>query len=466
MKKIFFFLFLLGSLTALAQNNDDADTTAKPAITEKGKPDGVKTEMKMDKDGGTLISSDGKLELIIPPGALAKKTNISIQPVTNLMPNGNGKAYSLEPSGIRFQQPAQIIFHYDSEEIKDSSQLLIGIATQDDKGQWYGLKNFIIDTVAKTLTGNIPHFSSYSNFEKLKIDPSYKRLKVNKKVMLGIELISYKDDDLSMLGPKTEASAPTGEDDIVLTSIEITRVKWHAIWSANGIIDGNNIEGLIEKSGIRYAVYQAPALVPENDPVAVAAKLEGLTFKYKGITFKDLTLVSNILVYADAYEVSMTSRFEGDAGTVMGKSIYKDTGSFVISVEKGEARLIEKENKNTADILDYKGCTCRIVNKDANTGLIHITGVNSIILTPPNPPGQPYAKVRIEFLLSPMSFSRVFCKCPGNKKEEELAQFSLMPAFPRIVIFELKEGEQILNGSIDKPGMKFIMTAKPVKEDE
>lgn len=457
MKQIFFFLFLLGSLTAFAQNNDDADTTAKPAITEKGKPDGAKTEMKMDKDGGTLISSDGKLELIIPPGALAKKTNISIQPVTNLMPNGNGKAYSLEPAGIRFQQPAQLIFHYNSEEAEDTAQLLMGIATQDDKGQWYGLKNFILDTVAKTLTGNIPHFSTWSNFEKLKLYRPYMRLKVNKEAVFSINMIEYEDE--------LEPLVPATEDDIVLTSVKIRYIKWNAIWSANGINNGNEIEGWITENNKTDATYKAPALVPKNDPVAVAAKLQGLTFKYKGITFKDLRLVSKVLVYDDAYEVTMISRLEGNAGSVMGKSIYKDTGSFVINVEKGEARLIEKENKNTADSLDYKGCTCRIVNKDANTGLIHITGVNSITLIPPNPPAQPYAKVRIEFLLIPMHMSPIFCKCPGNKNEEELPQFSFMPAFPRIVQFELKEGEQILNGSIDQPGMKFIMTAKPIKEE-
>ena len=48
-------------------------------------------------------------------------------------------AYRFEPSGIQFQKPVQVIFHYDEEEIKDSMQLLLGIAMQDDKGQWHSL---------------------------------------------------------------------------------------------------------------------------------------------------------------------------------------------------------------------------------------------------------------------------------------------------------------------------------------
>ena len=114
------------SVTVSAQNIPAEDTTAKPAITAIGKPDGEKAEMKIDKDGGSFTSSDGKIRLIIPEGAVSKKTTFSIQPVTNLMPNGNGKAYRLEPSGIQFQKPVQLVFHYDPEESEDSMQLLMG----------------------------------------------------------------------------------------------------------------------------------------------------------------------------------------------------------------------------------------------------------------------------------------------------------------------------------------------------
>jgi len=134
MKKIIAFISLFISLTASAQNDATDDTTATPAITETGKANGKISEMKMNKDGGTLVSGDGNLELIIPSGALSKKTTISIQPITNMVPNGNGQAYRLEPSGIQFQKPVQLVFHYDEEESKDSMQLLMGIAMQDDKG--------------------------------------------------------------------------------------------------------------------------------------------------------------------------------------------------------------------------------------------------------------------------------------------------------------------------------------------
>lgn len=456
MKKIYSLLFLLTSLTALAQNEVAEDTTAKPAITEKGKPDGEKTEMKMGKEGGTLASSDGKLELIIPSGALAKKTNISIQPVTNLMPNGNGKAYSLEPSGIRFQQPAQIIFHYVSEEIKDSTQLLMGIATQDDNGQWYGLKDFTLDTIAKTLTGNISHFSTWSDFEKLKIHPSYKRKKVDTYLYLEVNWI---EDEKNSDNPSTS----TKDDD--LSPLRAQKIR--AAWSVNGIPSGNSIVGTIYAPGPykMVVIYHAPALVPERDPVEVAAKLQGITYKYKGTTFKDLRLVSNILVFDDAYQIVMTSQFEGDAGTVLGKSTYKDIGTFVVSIEKGKARIIEKENYNSIDDFGYKGCACTLINKGANHGLIHITGVKSIILNPAKPPGQPYATVVIEFIQVPVSMSSLSCDCPGHKKGFVTPSILPFPAFPRIVMFEVKKGSQDnLRGSVDIPGLKFNIHALQVEE--
>src|SRR3979411_2242382 len=118
MRKIFVFTFFIVSVNISAQNNGVGDTATKPAITETGKPDGEKTEMKIGKEGGSFTSSDGKIRLIIPGGVFSKKTSFSIQPTTNPAPNGNGKAYRLEPSGIKFQKPLQIVFYYNGEETK------------------------------------------------------------------------------------------------------------------------------------------------------------------------------------------------------------------------------------------------------------------------------------------------------------------------------------------------------------
>ena len=79
MKIIFALIFLFFSARMAAQNNKMQDTAATSAITAIGKPDGEKAEMKIGKDGGNITSSDGKVELIIPEGAISKKTIFSIK---------------------------------------------------------------------------------------------------------------------------------------------------------------------------------------------------------------------------------------------------------------------------------------------------------------------------------------------------------------------------------------------------
>ena len=179
MKNIIVYILLLTSITSSAQNDAAEDTVAKPAITAIGKPDGEKTEMKIGKEGGSFTSSDGKIRLIIPEGTVTKKTTFSIQPTKNLAPNGNGKAYQMEPSGINFNKSLQLVFYYSDDETEGNSPLLMGMAMQDDNGKWFSLKKAVLDTLAKTLTAAIHHFSAYVNFSKAKISPASARVKVN-----------------------------------------------------------------------------------------------------------------------------------------------------------------------------------------------------------------------------------------------------------------------------------------------
>lgn len=377
MKKIIAIVLFFVSVTATAQNDATEDTASKPVITAVGKPDGTKKEIKVLKDGGSLRSSDGVVELIIPPGAVPKNTTISIQPITNLMSNSNGKAYRLEPSGIQFQKPVQLIFHYDEEETKDSMQLLMGIAMQDDKGQWFSLKSFDLDTVAKTISGNINHFSVWSSFSELGIEPGYARVKVNKTQGLVITNVRA-----------SPVTASSGDDDL-LSPLNKRKIPGRAIWHANEIENGNSAVGRISVTSRTTAAYKAPALVPDKNPVAVTATLLGFVYKYRGITFENLKLVSNILVFDDAYEVTMISEIQDASGVCMGASTYKDTGSFVVSIEGRNARLIERVNRNTTAYLNYSGGRCwGYTILKTGTGNIHIAGTPVIRVTPPSAPGK------------------------------------------------------------------------------
>ena len=473
MKKIIALAFLFHNVTAFAQNETAEDTASKPIITAVGKPVGKKTAFKVTKEGGSLKSSDGLVQLIIPDGAVAKKTNISIEPITNLLTNGNGPAYRFEPSGILFKKPVQVIFHFDEEEIKDSMQLLMGIAMQDNIGQWFGLKNSVLDSIAKTISGNINHFSDWGRYDKIKIDPSYARLKVNKTRSLTITLVASEDDDL--IEPLT-----SGSDDMLSPLIK-RKIPWRAVWMANEIVNGNATEGKISVISKTSINYKAPAGLPPKNPVAVTADLTGIVFrtKIKGqlTTFEKLRLVSNILIFDDAYEVTMISEIQDPgAGTNLGAATYKDTGSFVISLNGREARIIERVNRNTNADLGYLGGCCwnfKIIK--TGTGNIHIAGAPVVKVTPPSAPGKS-AIVEVRFNRIPAIFPtfQVTCQCPGDKKPMNFTNAQgivmmsrFLRADPEYIKFEAKEGEQTILEHGQPGGPIYTkFTVKHIKEDE
>src|SRR5215813_10088843 len=106
MKKLLFFITPLFSLCVNAQIDSTkalADTSMikfiePPDSTGFGIPDGQLVSKEIGPSGGTIVSDDGRMELIFPADALTASTSTSIQPVTNLAPNGAGKAYKCEPS--------------------------------------------------------------------------------------------------------------------------------------------------------------------------------------------------------------------------------------------------------------------------------------------------------------------------------------------------------------------------------
>jgi hypothetical protein len=458
MKKIIAFLFLVITINATAQINIAEDTTAKPAITAFGKDDGIKTEIKIGKGGGSISSADGVVTLIFPEDALSKKTNISIQPVENMAMNGNGKGYKMEPSGIIFNKPATIVFNYANEDTANNAQALMNIAMQNENGKWFKLNKTVKDTVAKTITGSIKHFSTYVNFSKAKITPAYARLKVGRSIRLKI-IEAYYDD--------------TEEDVITLTPINGVTEYPVMNWKVNGIEKGNSTVGFISASTKGSAIFKAPEKVPVPALVAVSVSqvYNSAFVKRYGYNF----MVSNILIYDNAYKVTMVhSMYEAPSAGLFMAVNYRDTGSFIVSITGKEATVIEKENRNTISDLDYKG-DCKVQQLQPGTGTLHILGVSSTRVIPPlTPDGNPW--VEIFFKRAPTIIPLLKFTCPpvggkgddytGTTEKARAMAAGILPAFPTQVRFELKEEEQtilLIGKEGDKAFLKF--TVKKLKDE-
>ena len=106
MKKILSAYLIFLSICTNAQiDTPQRRLNEPPDSTAFGIPNGNVSKKEIGQAGGTIISDDGKVELIFPAAALTGNTNISIQPTTNPLPYGAGKAYQFEPSGIQFKKP-------------------------------------------------------------------------------------------------------------------------------------------------------------------------------------------------------------------------------------------------------------------------------------------------------------------------------------------------------------------------
>ena len=493
MKKIFPFLLLLISVIAQGQNNQriKENEALLFAPTEKGKPDGVLVSQKIGKDGGTLISSDNKITLIIPEGALSSETLISIQPTTNFAKGSIGKSYELEPSGIQFQKPVTLVFSYTEKDMGGQSPKLMGVAWQNDKAEWKGLSKITLDTVLKTITADITHFSAWVLGWAIFLEPEKTRIKVSK-------------DMIVFLTQREVQDAPGG-----VTSEKIFKsdFRYQINWSVNGIPDGNSSVGKIVTVGTSLSrVYQAPAQVPGNNPVEIKLEITDIKKPESG---QNITIIvgpkntvtwteqvwtiypntsrkCNVQVYDDEYEIKMIATLKGGTPKAWGGHMtYKDEGSFVVSLDKKVPELIRIFNR--VEVVTYDNCPDRVIlNPTTNTGVFHVRAAKQVKITPASPPAQPYRIVEIWFVPHPIEVTRFTYNCPpppgshirGNAKGKIDLTTSVsnappplmflygMPALPHYIKFLAKDGEQVIMET-GKPGDEIYnkISVRKIEDD-
>ncbi|MDH3271078.1 MAG: PKD domain-containing protein [Gemmatimonadota bacterium] len=106
---------VVGDYLATLVVNDGTDDSPADAMTVTAEDN--TSSQSVGAGGGEVVSSDGKLTLTIPAGALAADTEISVTGVTeSQMPEsltelgGPTRAYDLQPSGLAFTAPIEVAF--------------------------------------------------------------------------------------------------------------------------------------------------------------------------------------------------------------------------------------------------------------------------------------------------------------------------------------------------------------------
>lgn len=262
-------------IVACRKDKDNVPVQTEETMTPIGVPVGQSASKTIDASGGELISADGTIKLVIPAGALNSATDITIQPITNELPEGIGNAYRLTPHGQQFNKPVTIAFNYKEADTVGSRPEFLDIAFQDAAGTWQMLTNTTADKAQKRISATTTHFSDWGYFKSIKLTPAE----------ATVEMEAFLEFKVTTTFPRIDPDdAPAGTYTIpVLKKPRSLRPDEIKGWNYAG-------EGSLEPDG-SWAFYTAPDHEPAVNPEAVVVNIN---MHRKG----QFMVVSNVTVLA------------------------------------------------------------------------------------------------------------------------------------------------------------------------
>jgi hypothetical protein len=104
--------------------------------------------------GRRLVSADGRLTLVIPPGAFAGPTDVEIAVASSPPAGGLGAVYEVTPLGQALLVPAKAIFRYTAEELAGGRPADLRVGLREPSG-WF-LLNGTANAGDTTLVVDLP----------------------------------------------------------------------------------------------------------------------------------------------------------------------------------------------------------------------------------------------------------------------------------------------------------------------
>jgi hypothetical protein len=265
-----------GSLDVFDSSIDNA--SGDPVVTPiMPLPAAIPSSATIGPGGGSIRSSDGRLTLKIPAGALASNATLSIALGANGAPHGRGSGYVISPAIPALSKPALFALSYGRADTIGSGADSLGLAYPSGP-KWFALRGGAADTGSRTLLVPLPvvrpsavsagrvamadtpvPVDPFADFE---ITPTHKTLVAGARVVLTVFSVGGSSTDPGDPAALTDPSNPSNDD---------------FEWFANGVLDGNPSTGKIAEQNPNYIVtYTAPATVPSENPVTVLAKLHAI----------------------------------------------------------------------------------------------------------------------------------------------------------------------------------------------
>ncbi len=232
-----------GKSSNIDANSWDAEDVANAASI------GTTTTKNIGSAGGIITTSNGKISINFPTGALTENTEISIEEIMNSDSSGIGNAFEIKPSGLILKKSAKIITKYTDNETDGTSPDLMKSVVEDKNGKSI-VKDPVVDKKIKTTTITIDELSEISMIASalLKLTPNTHTLAREQSVKLKIMDGTYK---------LTSASV-----------IDLAAKYTITAWKLNGTTAPvNNNKGILTVINEREAKYTAPKEVPLYDRV-------------------------------------------------------------------------------------------------------------------------------------------------------------------------------------------------------
>ncbi|GAB3251666.1 hypothetical protein GCM10027347_10240 [Larkinella harenae] len=270
-------------LTPTDPGNPTVPTPENPSIDPTGKicPIGQATEepevsVMLGPAGGTVATEDGRIQLIIPAGALVQEENIRIQSISNTSPAGNGLAFRLEPHGTTFAKPVKLTFEYTDSDLKGTVPEALQVAYQNEKGIWMAMPHTQLNTQQKTVTIETTHFSDWALFSEVVLSPSRKALRPGQKQDLSAVAVLIYAYDLAPLNDRIK--------EVPLVEVHEARSVEVSKWE---VIGGGQLAPLNQNT----AVYTAPTSIQKPILATITAQV-----KSQGNPNQFLLLVSTLMI--------------------------------------------------------------------------------------------------------------------------------------------------------------------------
>ncbi len=239
---------------------------SNPVLKPKGASKGSAVSRTIDASGGELSSTDGRITVIVPAGAVSNATAFAIEPITNtLTDEPSATAYRLTPEGTNFSKPITLVFSYTEEELNGKAEEGLSVAYQHSNGSWKNVPTSLHKNENK-LTVSTNHFSDWSFYSRLSLRKDKEEVSADEQV--NLDIMCQTSITLPPGEPGSNTEGDLGANQPIVTG-EIK--NWKKLSGPGKLTVINNINGKPGK-----AVYTAPSEITSETEVEIQVEVEGV----------------------------------------------------------------------------------------------------------------------------------------------------------------------------------------------